>query len=358
MKLNIIFWCEKFYPTIGGTEISLYRQIKQLFKDGANVSVISHDENGKHLQYNKNNNFKMVQLDNNKKDIFKALEIIRNINKKSLVYISGIFRSNPLPSLMTIKEVSKDIDTVLRIPTSGDLDELSDFSLADFLGNLAGFICLDNAIEKEIRKYVQHPIVFLHKNGIPIDDFSKNKFSKNGDFLFIGRLSKTKGVSVLIDAWKKYKTKGGSRKLIIYGPKKPGYVLRELKDNAFLYRHGIEYRGPMQDVWRHFKSSRAIIIPSLKEGHSNVMLEAMAAGIPVIASNISGLRGDLLASEAGVLFNKENSDQLACELLKFEDGVYDLVKMSKKGHRFIKNNRTLKHSIKNLHKMFQKIGSK
>ena len=44
-RLKLLFWSETFYPTIGGTEISLYRQIKEILQSGNEVILISPDKN-------------------------------------------------------------------------------------------------------------------------------------------------------------------------------------------------------------------------------------------------------------------------------------------------------------------------
>lgn len=95
-------------------------------------------------------------------------------------------------------------------------------------------------------------------------------------FIYLGRLSEEKGVSTLLDAWH---AKLG--KLLIVGE---GPELNRLQSRA---RAGVEFRGtiPFTDVPRVLADARALLVPSIcYEGAPRVVLEAYAAGVPVVAS--------------------------------------------------------------------------
>ena len=292
---------------------------------------------------------------NDKNHIFKAVEKIKNLIGIDILYITRIFKNDPLTHLRVIKKISRDIDTVLRIPTQGNIDALSQYPLSSFLDEIAGFICLNDAIQEEIKRYIQNPRIYLHRNGIPIADFYKSKFGREGPYLFIGRLTKAKGLRILLKAWRKYKSSGGRKQLIVCGPFNPNHNFDELKDNNFLKCYDIKYIGALNDVWQYLGDIYALIIPSLREGHSNVMLEAMAWGIPVIASNIPGLKEDLSESGAGVLFQSGEVNEVLNKMQEFDEDTYDLEKMSENGQKFIRNIRTITHTVESFYRIIQEI---
>ena len=103
-----------------------------------------------------------------------------------------------------------------------------------------------------------------------------------GDYaLFVGRLSEEKGVGVLLDAWRKLE--GAPLKIVGGGPLVE-QVLSASKDNA-----AIDYLGyqPRRRVLELMKNARLLVFPSVwYEPFGNVIIEAFAVGLPVVASNI------------------------------------------------------------------------
>jgi glycosyltransferase involved in cell wall biosynthesis len=103
-----------------------------------------------------------------------------------------------------------------------------------------------------------------------------------GDFfLYLGRLSPEKGVSTLLEAWRRIKAK-----LVIVGNGPDAARLRSLAPS------NAEFWGPVAPglVSDLLSRSRALIVPSLShEGAGKVVLEAYAAGVPVLASRAGGL---------------------------------------------------------------------
>jgi glycosyltransferase involved in cell wall biosynthesis len=63
-----------------------------------------------------------------------------------------------------------------------------------------------------------------------------------------------------------------------------------------------------------YRSADALILPSFYEGMSNVVLEAMASGLPVLASDVPGNRGPVISDETGVLFPLDQPDKLGAAL--------------------------------------------
>lgn len=100
-------------------------------------------------------------------------------------------------------------------------------------------------------------------------------------FLYLGRLSAEKGVATLLEAWRRIKAK-----LVIVGDGPDAARLRSLAPS------NAEFRGPVAPglVPDLLSRSRALVVPSLShEGAGKAVLEAYAAGVPVLASRAGGL---------------------------------------------------------------------
>ena len=341
-KKKIVFWTEDFYPTIGGTEMSIYRQITSLREMGHDVVVITPDS--AHL------NFQFIKIVTNKEDyISEGAEIImEKYLNFDLIYVTRIFKGDTLSHLKSIREISDAGRVVIRIPTTGNLNEISQYPLNYYLHNVSGFICLNDAIREEICRYLTAPKVFIQKNGIPLSNFTVSKFSEEGNFLFAGRVTANKGIDVLLKAWERYRRNGGKRNLVIIPTFRLPHRNQYLEDNDWLNQYGVILRCTLKDLWKDIDSICAIIIPSLKEGHSNLMLEAMASRVPIIASRIPGLMEDISTSGGGILFEKEDTRELSKILLNVDLNRHDLKSMGEKGRRFVSLNRTIEQTVSNL----------
>ena len=92
---------------------------------------------------------------------------------------------------------------------------------------------------------------------------------------------------------------------------------REIIDHAFsLAREaGLEahFRGvvPHGALARHYRDADCFALPSLTEGHPKVLIEAMAAGLPCVASNCPGNRALVADGDTGLLFDPGEPEALA-----------------------------------------------
>lgn len=138
--------------------------------------------------------------------------------------------------------------------------------------------------------------------------------------LFLGRLVYQKGVNVLIGAMPGIVTSCSSVKcdvkLVIVGE---GSMREQLKkDAAYLgVSSHVVFTGYLNDytVRSLLKAADVVVVPSLYEPFGIVVLEAMAAKIPVVASDVGGL-SELISAGEGVKVPPNNSESLAEGIIK------------------------------------------
>lgn len=130
-------------------------------------------------------------------------------------------------------------------------------------------------------------------NGI---DFDHSYNLKGKAVVFVGNLIPRKGVDVLVEA---FKGLSGS-KLIIVGDGPERSKLEKLACNS-----NVDFVGRLEpDEIRQYMAdhARVLILPAVAgEGMPNVLLEAMSIGVPVVASDVAGIRDLLENGQAGVL---------------------------------------------------------
>jgi glycosyltransferase involved in cell wall biosynthesis len=131
---------------------------------------------------------------------------------------------------------------------------------------------------------------------------------------YIGRLSEEKGLAYLIEAIATMGDAAGALKLIIVGdgPARPG--LEELTK-----KRGIDGRvifpGFQKNVEDWFPAFDVFALPSLAEGTPLALLEAMAMGVPVIASRVGGIPKVVMDGVNGLLVPPGNPQEI-CEKVK------------------------------------------
>jgi len=136
--------------------------------------------------------------------------------------------------------------------------------------------------------------------------------------LFIGRLDEQKGPEYLIRAWAQALPNLAKAILLVAGEGPQREKLETLAHNLGI-SHSLRLVGFCDNVPLLFAASDIFILPSLWEGMPNVVLEAMAAGVPVIATSVEGSRELLLDGKAGVLVPPRDADSLAKAIV----GIYN-----------------------------------
>jgi glycosyltransferase involved in cell wall biosynthesis len=169
--------------------------------------------------------------------------------------------------------------------------------------------------------------VVVIPNGIDLGRFSKcdSRFLLDGDpaILYLGLLSRMKGVPVLIEALDKLRSALPNVKLHLVGdgwPRSMRYIEFLLKSRGivdYVIFHGL---AQASSVPCYFKSADVCVIPSRYEGFGITVLEAMASGIPVVASDIGSFREIVSDGKDGVLFKSGDADALSKAILTlYED---------------------------------------
>ncbi len=132
-------------------------------------------------------------------------------------------------------------------------------------------------------------------------------------FLYLGRLSPEKGVDTLLRAWRL-----GRREhdLVVVGDGPEAPALRGGSVSGVQFRAGV----PASEVPRLLAGARAVLVPSRwYEAAPRVIVEAFAAGVPVIASRIGALPDLVRDEEAGILVPPDDPQAWARATARLED---------------------------------------
>jgi glycosyltransferase involved in cell wall biosynthesis len=120
--------------------------------------------------------------------------------------------------------------------------------------------------------------------------------SKSRQVAYIGRLASEKGVRVLLEAWRLARIEDCELLVVGGGPEREALEAMRVP--------GVRFTGPVEHeaVLETLRSVRALVFPSLWfEGEPMIVVEALAAGTPVLASDVGGIPELLGHGSAGWL---------------------------------------------------------
>lgn len=204
------------------------------------------------------------------------------------------------------------------------------------------FACRAEAIIKFLREKKHKAELVYVPNGVDTAYFNpqipaifkSDKFT----FLFCGKLTKTKGILYLIEAFKKLRKNYDNIRLVLIGDGAPSTV-KELKNSAGGEKD-IEFLGiKSPDEMKHYYASCDVfVLPSLSEGFGIVNLEAMACGKPVMSTKVGGIIDVVIDGETGFLVTPADSDELSSAMRKFLDNPNLMVKMGERARKRVVEN--------------------
>jgi glycosyltransferase involved in cell wall biosynthesis len=194
--------------------------------------------------------------------------------------------------------------------------KISKFLLKD----AAKVMVLTEDMKTELKKIYYGEILVI-PNGIELENYknlSKYRFTKSDKkiILFIGTLSPVKGLRYLIRAIEIIHAEMENTILMIIGDGEERKFLEEIVIKLHLENVVIfQGRIPNEDVPKYMVQGDIFVLPSLSEGFPNVILEAMAVGLPIVSTNVNGLSEIIKNNENGYLVEPRNPQQLAEKVL-------------------------------------------
>ncbi len=303
-----------YYPLYGGVQEYVYHLKKEYKKMGHFVKIITGDFGGKSkdeedvIRIGKGFPF-LINGSTGRIILIRKGEKVREILNKynfDIIHIQEPFV--PFLSHDIIKH-SKAVNfgTFHANFESNIYYKISRFFLMPLWEKLHGKIAVSPSAKSSITKYFKGEIEII-PNGVDINRFSpKNpkilKYADNKiNILFTGRIEKRKGLIYLLQAFKLLKQKYSNIRLIIVGK---GPLLKKYID--FVSKNSIpdiHFEGfvSISDLPKYYSTAHIFCSPALfGESFGIVLLEAMAAGLPVVAFNISGYNDVVANLEDGLL---------------------------------------------------------
>lgn len=336
-QLSVLMVIRAFHPIIGGAEKQAQLLAESFIRSGIHVEVVT-------SRFTK-------QM--KKFEIINEVPVNR-INCPNIKYLGNIIFFIGLFVFLIRKRIEYDIyhvhqaqdhclivglflsifnkRAILKITGSGDNFDINKLKkrkiakiLISYIYKYEKFIVFNKGVIGQLIDYkIPSSKIKVIPNGIeiselPIRDIKLDKSSIN--LITIGRLEKIKNIEVIVRALpilmgKKHHI--NSVKLLIIGDGPEREYLKKITLQEGVIDNVI-FEGYQNDPTSYLLTADIFILSSWSEGMSNTLLEAMASGIPIIASDIPSNKILISHLEHGLLFPPESADDLADRIIELTD---------------------------------------
>jgi len=180
---------------------------------------------------------------------------------------------------------------------------------------------------------------------------------KTNNITFAGRLHEGKGVGILIEAFGKVLKHLPGANLHLFGDDTHGSHLkklsRDLHNGEQVIFHGLV---PHEQMPQYYACANVVVLPSVWiENSPLIILEAMAAGRPVIGSRIGGIPELIKDGENGLLSVPGDAEDLSYKILQLLTDKEKAEKMGRKGRELIEEGYGVKRHLTEYFKVIRKL---
>jgi len=347
----------------GGAERLLLSHLKLLDQDKYCFYVCSLLEKPDDLQNEISNYAEIINLElKNKFNLTVIPKLIKLINRiKPDIIHTHLFQARFYTAIASI--FSKSTILITHKHNNVNLRKHNVFVVLERLGITFydKIIAISHAVAKSLKSYELVPSkkIFVLHNGIDIAKFnvikSSHRNSKKNQVVIgiVCRLEPQKGIIYLLLAMRIILAKFPNAKLEIVGD---GSLFRELVEYSknLGISNSVKFFGKFADVIPFYKRMDVFVLPSLYEGFGIVLLEAMASGLPIVATNVDGINEVVVDGESGILIPPKNPEAIADAVLKIIENDQLSERLILRGYERAKSF-DIKENVYKLHNFYKML---
>jgi glycosyltransferase involved in cell wall biosynthesis len=191
-------------------------------------------------------------------------------------------------------------------------------------------------------------------NGIDVSRFAYAGPKADGPVVMVGRLSPEKDVETLIRAAAFAVRKEPSFRLELAGDGDCLPALRRLTCELGLVGH-VRFLGEVRDIPGLLGRASLFALPSLTEGISLTLLEAMARGLPVVATRVGGNPEVVVDGETGFLVPARAPSELADAMLRLQRGLEEGRRMGLAGRHRVEQHFDVRRMVSGYEELYLEL---
>ena len=174
---------------------------------------------------------------------------------------------------------------------------------------------------------------------------------------FVGRLSPEKRVSTLVDAFAILRRRwSGGRLIVMGGGPERAHIERRIA--ALDIGESVELLAPSPDVKATLARLDCFVLPSAFEGLPNVVIEALAMGVPVVASRVGDLPELVTPGRTGVLVDSVEPEAFAAAIAAVVDDGELRSAVRSEGPRLVRERFSIERALEKLVPVYESLAAK
>ena len=370
---RVLMIISQFYPLLGGAEVQAQLLASSLIKRGMKVSLLTRKFKGLPRYelmegipvYRAIRTIPLGALWGMCYMVSVFLFLYRKRNEYDIIHCHIVQEFQTIVAVLFKIFFNKKV--IVKMSSSG---ETSDFKVLKevkfgrlflrWIRNVDAIISVCKKSSEEILEngFLKDTLVEI-PNGIDTSKFSGDTFQgrKNlRNITYVGRLDSYKGVNYLLAGFKELLSKVDNIKLTIVGSGPDETVLKNMARDLNII-DVVAFKGRQEDVLSVLDSTDIFVLPSLSEGMSNVLLEAMSCGLPVVATSVGGNRDLIKDRYNGILIEPGDSMKLSAALLELlkNDGLAK--KLGKEARKTVKENYSMDNVVDKYVELYSRLVS-
>jgi glycosyltransferase involved in cell wall biosynthesis len=307
-------------------------------------------------------------------NFIKAIKKIKKIVKD---FNPGIVHSHMIHANIFMRIVRIFVSFPVLICTAHNFKEegkKGSLKLREFLYRITDPLCdITTQVGKSgMERYIKNKVTPANKivympNGIDVNKFQRDELIRekmkkemNLDkkffvWLAVGRLVAVKNYNYLLQAFKKVIEVRKDAILLIAGGGELENELKKLMDDLLL-NDSVIFLGVRNDINKLMNVADTFVLPSDFEGLPLTIIEAQLSSLPVVATNVSGIKEVVKNGETGYLVPIKDSEALAEKMLEMMNlSELERIKMGKKGREYVASQYDLEKIVDKWISLYQKL---
>lgn len=327
------------YPPLGGGAANATKQILKEYSkmDGVEVDLVTSSiDSGYHLEeVGRNVRIHKLPIGKNKKNLhfqsqkdliayaWKAYWFSKRLLKENSFDLSHSFFTIPCGAVSWLFWKTNKIPYVVSLRGS-DVPGYSDrfsavyFFLKPFIRKIwkdsKQVVSNSQGLKDLALKTNENQDISIIFNGIDTEKFRPENSEKKYFHITLGgtRITHRKGIRYLIEAVEKLVLKHGNIRMNVVGEGNERDELEKMVKEKNL-EEKIRFVGRVShdEIFKYYNEAGVFVLPSLNEGMSNAMLEALASGLPIISTRTGGADELVVDGENGFIVKMKDSGDLA-----------------------------------------------
>lgn len=350
---GVCIFTETYYPVVGGGETQARALAENLVASGFTVNVLTRRS---HTALKKKEKFGAVTVyrlppagsEHYKKwgMLLTSLPVLIRLQRSyDLVFVSG-FRVLGIPAVLVSRLLGKAC--VLKADSLGEMSgtfftaglaklgvSSSSFSFRSFLWvrdrilkHADSFVAVSSEVAGELSAHgVNTDKIHLIPNGVntcrfyPVSSNEKYELRRKLGLpaedmivIFTGRLVSYKGLPLLLRVWRAIQNIRPNLRLLLVGSGGLDMHNCEAELKKYVIKNGLQdsvhFTGDVHNVHEYLQASGIFVFPTEREAFGISLIEAMACGLPVIATPVGGIKDILEHKHNGLVMEAGDFQQL------------------------------------------------